>query len=117
MNEQATSSDGDVQKAPHIPSGDELYREIMEGINPELLLSEAERESKFAGESQEQHKERVTRYASDIEEYKKQYAERQVAQSSDIRSFGNNLLHDFEAQDDKKEESELDSLESQIANL
>lgn len=115
-----TGSNGPEKKplqAPYIPSGDEMYREIMGGIEPDLLLSEEERAAKYAGESDAENAARVARYANAITEYKKQYKEKQIVQSSDIRSFGNNLLHDFESQDSAKESSELDLLESQIANL
>jgi len=39
MNDHITPHTGDIQKAPHIPSGDEVYREIMSGIEQDLLLS------------------------------------------------------------------------------
>jgi len=120
MNDQITPTTGKTPKplnAPVIPTGDDLFHEIMGPIEPDLLLAEAEREAKYVGESEAEHTARVARYADAITEYKKQYEEKQIVQSSDIRSFGNNLLHDFESQDSVKESLELDLLASQIAKL
>ena len=120
MNDQITPTTGKTPKplnAPVIPTGDDLFHEIMGPIEPDLLLAEAEREAKYVGESEAEHTARVARYADAIATYKERYAERQVTQQSDIRSFGNTLLHDFESQDSEKESSTLDSLESQIANI
>ncbi len=117
--ENTTPSTGPDQKrqAPHIPTGDELFREIMGPIEPDFLLSEEEREAKYAGESEEENKARLNRYNQKIAEYKKQYDDRQVQQTSEIRSFGNGLLKDFEEQDAAQDANALESLESQINNF
>ena len=117
MNEHASTSGNEMKKAPRIPTGDELFAEIMGPIEPDLLLSEAEREAKYAGENAAENKARLAKYADAIKKYKQDYEKHQTTQTSEVRSFGNSLLKDFEAQDSAKESSQLDSLESQINNL
>ena len=120
MNDQTASTAGEAKetlKAPVIPTGDELFPKIMGNIEPDLVLAEAQREAKYVGQSDAERSARLKKYNSAIAQYKTEYAEMQMQQKANIRSFGNALRKDFENDEQAAEDSALSALELEIANL
>ena len=102
---------------PVIPSGDELYAQIMGDIEPDLLaenISIVQR--KFADASEDEQQEMRERYTKAFERYNVELEQYQQKQSETIQSFGKAYITHIENIDRATELDALTALESTIQN-
>ncbi len=79
-------------------SGDALYRRLMGDIEPDLLLSTAELDRKYAGEGEGPRKRRMERYRLALLEYLRRFEAHLFAQREGHRSAKTTLRAALEAQ-------------------
>lgn len=57
-------------KRPIVPTAPELFVTLMGPLEPDLLLSTDERETKYAGETSAEHDQRMQRYEAAFQQYR-----------------------------------------------
>ncbi len=101
-----------------LPSGEQIYDKIMGGIDRELTSKNiAMLEEKYKNETPEQKKVRAQRYEKAYEEYEKRYALYQAGRASSMKRFKAQAMQSLESQERQTEESNMQSLESQMQTL
>lgn len=101
---------------PTIEEGTVIYDTIMGEIEPDLVSGMAEKlDEKYAGESEEDTKIRMERYAKAFVEYEKRYTEYKEQKDAEVRAFSRDTMRATEGNSAKKEETKLADLETQIS--
>ncbi len=131
--QQQTGSDP-VQTAPVVPereptvtpielpalpeSGQEVYDQIMGGINMDLTTAQRETlDEKYKDETPEQKEARLAQYNADMLEYEKQYAAYVQNMNGQIHTFERTARQSIEKDDTTDEQPNMDSLLSSINDL
>lgn len=113
----STSTSG-APVPPVILGGEELYNQIMSGIEVDLTTENMPTlDEKYVGESEADQKVRMARYSEAFAEYQVQFEEFQKKQSAEIRTFGNTAISYIENQDRASDDDVLDSLEASMQNI
>lgn len=101
---------------PVLPTGQEIFDIIMGDIEPDLVSDAAETlDQKYAGESPEQKAGRMARYQAAFAEYDVQYKEYMDAMNAEVNAYRQEALKLTEQNSQKKDETELQSLEAAFA--
>ncbi len=105
-----------VSAPPVIPDGDALYRQIMGGIEPDLLPETiGVLKEKYVGETPEQAQERAARYEKAFAEYDRQYAAFMERMETAVRAYEHAAVASIEREDRTDEDAQMQDLESAIS--
>lgn len=105
-------SETNNEKIPAIPHGKEFFDEVMGGIEPDLVLSDEQREAKYVGESETDRAARMKRYEEKFAEYDKAAAARLSQLSGNVGASIRNLRTGAETASRGREEADLSNLEA-----
>ena len=104
-------------KIPSVPLPEELYNQLMGGIEPELTTGQVKiLEEKYKDESPEQAQARAGRYSKAFATYRKQYAAQASAWDAQLRAYEHAVLAFFERYAQEQEQQHMTNLESSIAS-
>jgi hypothetical protein len=104
--------------APLIPSGADIYRTLMQPIEPELLPDVLPTlKEKYKGETPDQAKARSARYTKAFAEYDKQYAVYMSALQAKVHTYKRQAVASVEQKDRQNDTDAMNNLESAISSL
>jgi len=100
-------------KSPAIPSAAELYDYLMSQIEPELVKKQIPLlKKKYAGETAEARKVRMTRYKVAFKEYREALKKYMTKLNKEIYAYGKTLMKEAEKNTQSTEQNKLSILES-----
>lgn len=114
MSSDPTS--GGMPTPPIIKSGKEVYAEIMGKIEPDLVLSEEELNTKYNDETPEENEQRMERYRNAFIKYMKQYEEYRKQRQAEVQGYKKDVFASVEGRDQAREDAAMNDLESAISN-
>jgi len=106
-----TTDDATATQPPRIPTGQELYDQIMAHVEPELTTEGLKTlEDKYKGETPEQFTERKQRYAQAFDRYDQAYSGYLATLQSQVNRFRQASVDQVEMEDRANENDMLQSL-------
>ncbi len=102
---------------PHVPTPAEFYHSLMGSIEPDLLLSTAEREQKYADEAPQEKQQRMQRYEKAFLSYKQQRTEAYAKLHASVDTYVRGIRALAEAESQKSDERMLHDIEVQVSLL
>ena len=116
-NQQGDDAQSDG-KQPVIPTGEEIYNQIMSEIEPDLVnCTEEELNKKYADESKGDKEARMQRYQKAMEEYDKRYEKFVSNLTGEVNIYQKKEIASLERKNNAEEKEQLSDLESAISNL
>jgi len=104
-----------AQDSALIPTGDDIYNNLMGAIEPDLLTTNISLlDEKYKGETKEERQARLERYRQAYNEYDKVYERWITDFTSAVTQFKRDALHSAEADAKTEDQKDLDALETQI---
>jgi Skp family chaperone for outer membrane proteins len=101
-----------------IPTGDELYNQLMSGIEKDLTTDQLPLlDEKYKNETPDQAEARAARYEKAFAEYDKQLAAYLAQLEAKVRSYQNAARKSLEHEEHEKDEKELSGLEQAISSI
>lgn len=98
-----------------IPTGAELYDQIMGAIEPELLSANVPHlDEKYAGESDADRAKRYDRYTKAYAQYDKRYAAWESDMKNKVHAYRKTAFNSVEAESREEEVDSLKQLEADI---
>ncbi len=102
---------------PVIPSGEDIFNELMSKIEPELTTAMMPTlDAKYAGETEEQHNARQERYQKALDEYETQLNAYLDDLQGKVSQFERENREMLELAEQHAETNAIDSLSSAISN-
>ncbi len=118
---KSSQQDDSVQNdgaQPVIPTGEEIYNQIMSEIEPDLVnQTEESLEKKYADESKGEKSARMQRYQEAMKEYDKRYEKFVADLTSEVNTYQKQEIASLERKNSAEEKEQLSYLESAISNL
>ena len=103
---------------PVIPSGEEIYDQLMQDIEPDLMTATLPTlKEKYKDETPEQAKTRAERYSTAFAEYDKQYAAYIAEQENVLHSYSRQLGNQAEQFVRTDEDQSITQLEAAISDI
>ncbi|MBU0766866.1 hypothetical protein KKF55_03740 [Patescibacteria group bacterium] len=107
-----------IPPRPVVLSGKETYNMIMEKIEMDLAYPQVESlDEKYKGETEEEKKQRLTKYEKANVEYDKQYQVYIAKLREDVDAYKKAAFAYLEKKNDEKEKEQLENLESSLLSL
>jgi len=100
-------------------SAEEIFREVMLAIEPDLVAEESVREAKYQGESSEAHQQRLARYEAAFEEYFRTIDGMNAALTEQLYEKGRERrksLHASEQQERETEAAQAEHIADQFSS-
>jgi len=101
---------------PSVLTGEQLYNQIMEAIEPDLLTTAiVGLDEKYKGETAEQKAARLERYRKAYETYDQKFQENHTAWYAEWAQYKKRALKSAEARNATKESQEMQNLEQSMS--